>query len=173
MNKIFFLRSSYLAKEILWGHRFESMTIYRRDRREFEVNFSAFHSTFPVETPTCSAKDLVKYQAQKKLIEKSSAMHLMNNLTNLPPNNVSSVLNLAHKMTEENREENLMSPLIGSDHNLTIRSNSMSGRDSLLRKASINAYLFQKTRGRPPGVNYTNSSGTERAREDSESQSDT
>ena len=77
MYTFLFLRSSYLASEILWGHRFESMTIYRRDRREFEVNFSAFHSTFPVETPTCSARDLEKYQEQQKLIEKSSALHLV------------------------------------------------------------------------------------------------
>lgn len=125
-----------------------------------------------METPTCSAKDLARYQEQKQLIEKSSAMHLMNNLTNLPPNNVSSVLNLAHKMAEENREDNLMSPLIGSDHNLTIRSNSTSGMDSLLRKASVNAYLFQKSRGRNPCLNYTNSSGTSRPNDDTESKSD-
>lgn len=66
-----------MPKEILWGHRFESMTIYRKDRREFEVNFSAFHSTFPVDTPICSAKDLDEYNEQKELIEKSSAMHLV------------------------------------------------------------------------------------------------
>ena len=53
------------------------MTLYRRDRREFEVNFSAFHSTFPVETPTCSAQDLERYQQHQQLVHKSSALHLV------------------------------------------------------------------------------------------------
>ena len=96
------------------------MTVYRKDHREFEVNFSAFHSTFPVETPLCSAKDFHMFEDRKALVEKSSALQLvsrcinldkdllfalfqMNNLTN----SVSSVLNLAHQMAEENQEENL------------------------------------------------------------------
>ena len=44
--------------EILWGHRFESMLIYRRDQNRYQVNFSAFHSSFEVATPTMSAKQL-------------------------------------------------------------------------------------------------------------------
>ena len=46
--------------EILWGHRFESMLIYRRDQNRYQVNFSAFHSSFEVATPTLSAKQLYR-----------------------------------------------------------------------------------------------------------------
>ena len=42
----------------MWGHRFESMLIYRRDQNRYQVNFSAFHSSFEVATPTMSAKQL-------------------------------------------------------------------------------------------------------------------
>ena len=44
--------------EILWGHRFEQMQLYRKDNNRFEINFSAFHSSFEVATPTMSAKQL-------------------------------------------------------------------------------------------------------------------
>ena len=54
-------RTSYLPREILWGHRFESMMIYRRDNNKYQVNFSAFHSTYEVDTPLCSSNDLEDY----------------------------------------------------------------------------------------------------------------
>lgn len=54
-------RTSYLPTEILWGHRFESMCLYRKDQNKFQVNFSAFHSTYEVETPLCSARELESY----------------------------------------------------------------------------------------------------------------
>ena len=64
-------RSSYLPTEILWGHRFEQMLLYRKDRNKFQVNFSAFHSTFEVDTPVCSARDLERYFTQKDVWERS------------------------------------------------------------------------------------------------------
>ena len=45
----------------MWGHRFEQMVLYRRDHNKFQVNFSAFHSTYEVDTPLCSAKHLDEY----------------------------------------------------------------------------------------------------------------
>ena len=50
-----------MPSEILWGHRFESMLFYRKDHNKFQVNFSAFHSTYEVDTPSCSAKTLQKF----------------------------------------------------------------------------------------------------------------
>ena len=47
----------------MWGHRFESMLIYRRDQNRYQVNFSAFHSSFEVATPTMSAKQLDRIMA--------------------------------------------------------------------------------------------------------------
>lgn len=57
-NAKFQARTSYLPNEILWGHRFESMLLFRRDQNRYQVNFSAFHSTFEHPTPTISAKQL-------------------------------------------------------------------------------------------------------------------
>ena len=58
-------RTSYLPNEILWGHRFESALLYRKDHNKFQVNFSAFHSTYEVDTPVCSARTLNRFQATK------------------------------------------------------------------------------------------------------------
>lgn len=50
-------RSSYLAKEILWGHRFEPVVFEKGDR--YDVDYSRFHKTYEVpSTPHCSARDL-------------------------------------------------------------------------------------------------------------------
>ena len=42
----------------MWGHRFEQMQLYRKDNNKFEINFSAFHSTYEVDTPRYSARHL-------------------------------------------------------------------------------------------------------------------
>ncbi|XP_029019895.1 ATP-sensitive inward rectifier potassium channel 12-like [Betta splendens] len=50
-------RSSYLAKEILWGQRFEPVVFERGDR--YDVDYSRFHKTYKVpSTPHCSARQL-------------------------------------------------------------------------------------------------------------------
>ncbi|XP_029904451.1 ATP-sensitive inward rectifier potassium channel 12-like [Myripristis murdjan] len=50
-------RSSYLAKEILWGHRFEPLVFEKGDR--YHVDYSRFHKTYEVpSTPQCSAREL-------------------------------------------------------------------------------------------------------------------
>ena len=59
-NMTFQARTSYLPSEILWGHRFEQMQLYRKDNNKFEINFSAFHSTYEVETPECCARQLTR-----------------------------------------------------------------------------------------------------------------
>ncbi|XP_052394261.1 ATP-sensitive inward rectifier potassium channel 12-like [Carassius gibelio] len=50
-------RSSYLSREILWGHRFEPVIFEDCDR--YQVDYTHFHKTYEVRsTPTCSAKEL-------------------------------------------------------------------------------------------------------------------
>lgn len=50
-------RSSYLAREIFWGHRFEPV-IYE-DRNCYKVDYARFHKTYEVpSTPQLSAKEL-------------------------------------------------------------------------------------------------------------------
>jgi len=65
-------RTSYLPSEILWGHRFESMCLYRKDQNRFQVNFSAFHSTYEVETPLCSARDLENFFSNRDMASRYS-----------------------------------------------------------------------------------------------------
>ncbi|KAJ3614233.1 hypothetical protein NHX12_017807 [Muraenolepis orangiensis] len=50
-------RSSYLAREIMWGHRFEPLVLEKGER--YHVDYSRFHQTYEVQsTPNCSAKEL-------------------------------------------------------------------------------------------------------------------
>ncbi|KAJ8001768.1 hypothetical protein DPEC_G00172860 [Dallia pectoralis] len=50
-------RSSYLANEILWGHRFEPV-IFEKEHR-YQVDYSRFGKTYEVAgTPVCSAREL-------------------------------------------------------------------------------------------------------------------
>lgn len=50
-------RSSYLTREIFWGHRFEPV-IYK-DRDRYKVDYARFHNTYEVpSTPHLSAKEL-------------------------------------------------------------------------------------------------------------------
>ncbi|KAF6722977.1 ATP-sensitive inward rectifier potassium channel 12 [Oryzias melastigma] len=50
-------RSSYLAREIFWGHRFEPVIF--EDRDCYKVDYSRFHKTYEVpSTPHLSAKEL-------------------------------------------------------------------------------------------------------------------
>ncbi|KAJ4920582.1 hypothetical protein JOQ06_016414 [Pogonophryne albipinna] len=52
-------RSSFLAREVLWGHRFEPVIYEDEDR--YKVDYSRFHQTYEVpSTPHLSAKELDK-----------------------------------------------------------------------------------------------------------------
>ncbi|XP_059828812.1 G protein-activated inward rectifier potassium channel 3-like isoform X1 [Hypanus sabinus] len=55
-------RSSYLCEEVLWGHRFTS--VLSLEDGHYQVDYSMFHQTFEVSTPTCSARDLAERQAE-------------------------------------------------------------------------------------------------------------
>ncbi|XP_044016930.1 uncharacterized protein LOC122858232 isoform X3 [Aphidius gifuensis] len=61
-------RSSYLPQEILWGHRFEPMVSYSKERQGYEVDHSFFNSTIQVDTPLCSGRELAEfYRVQDEL----------------------------------------------------------------------------------------------------------
>ncbi|XP_029448515.1 inward rectifier potassium channel 4 [Rhinatrema bivittatum] len=50
-------RSSYLASEIRWGHRFEPVVF--EEKNHYKVDYSRFHKTYEVpSTPLCSARQL-------------------------------------------------------------------------------------------------------------------
>ncbi|KAK0161782.1 hypothetical protein PV327_008196 [Microctonus hyperodae] len=54
-------RSSYLPQEILWGHRFEPMVSYSKERQGYEVDHSLFNTTTQVDTPLCSGRELAEF----------------------------------------------------------------------------------------------------------------
>lgn len=54
-------RSSYLASEILWGHRFKSLMSVCEEKSGYTVNYSKFDETFEVDTPECSAAEISNY----------------------------------------------------------------------------------------------------------------
>ncbi|XP_066259524.1 G protein-activated inward rectifier potassium channel 4-like isoform X2 [Euwallacea similis] len=54
-------RSSYLASEVLWGHRFEPVVYYNKDRQGYEVNYSKFDNNLAVDTPLCSGAELAEF----------------------------------------------------------------------------------------------------------------
>ncbi|XP_075231826.1 G protein-activated inward rectifier potassium channel 3-like isoform X2 [Lycorma delicatula] len=51
-------RTSYLPNEVLWGHRFEPIVSYNKERCTYQVDYSLFHNTYQVDTPLCSAQEL-------------------------------------------------------------------------------------------------------------------
>lgn len=62
-------KTSYIAPEILWGHRFEHMVCYNKPTHGYMADFSKFDSTVPVDTPLCSSATWEEY---KKLEEDGS-----------------------------------------------------------------------------------------------------
>ncbi|XP_011298552.1 G protein-activated inward rectifier potassium channel 3 isoform X2 [Fopius arisanus] len=56
-------RSSYLATEILWGHRFSHIITFKKETGEYEVNYNLFNNTYEVDTPLCSAAELDQLKA--------------------------------------------------------------------------------------------------------------
>uniref|UniRef100_A0A3P8VMB1 G protein-activated inward rectifier potassium channel 3 n=1 Tax=Cynoglossus semilaevis TaxID=244447 RepID=A0A3P8VMB1_CYNSE len=69
-------RTSYLAKEILWGHRFEPVVFEKGDR--YIVDYSRFHKTYEVPfTPQCSARDLSRMKGHSSAFcyENEVALH--------------------------------------------------------------------------------------------------
>lgn len=55
-------RSSYLPQEILWGHRYNPMVSYSKERQGYEVDYSLFNSTTQTDTPLCSGRELADFQ---------------------------------------------------------------------------------------------------------------
>merc|ERR1712121_257000 len=81
-NMTFQARTSYLPSEILWGHRFEQMQLYRKDNNKFEINFSAFHSTYEVDTPLHSARQMDEQERQREIEVKKMEKMLAHALEN-------------------------------------------------------------------------------------------
>ena len=59
-------RTSYLPGEVLWGHRFDRLVTFQKENGEYQIDYSRFHSTIPIDTPLCSAKDLADLPKEEK-----------------------------------------------------------------------------------------------------------
>ncbi|KAM4644545.1 LOW QUALITY PROTEIN: G protein-activated inward rectifier potassium channel 3 [Amazona ochrocephala] len=57
-------RSSYLADEVLWGHRFTPLLSL--EEGFYEVDYGGFHHTVAVPTPACSARQLAAAAARRQ-----------------------------------------------------------------------------------------------------------
>nr|XP_020452798.1 ATP-sensitive inward rectifier potassium channel 12-like isoform X2 [Monopterus albus] len=67
-------RSSYLAREILWGHRFEPVVFEKGDR--YHVDYSRFHKTYEVPSmPNCSARELSQMMGCDRQSSSSSSSY--------------------------------------------------------------------------------------------------
>ncbi|KPP60930.1 inward rectifier potassium channel 4-like [Scleropages formosus] len=68
-------RSSYLAREILWGQRFEPVVFEKHDR--YQVDYSRFHKTYRVpSTPNCSARELSEMASRSSSSSTPSLSHV-------------------------------------------------------------------------------------------------
>ncbi|CAJ1075810.1 ATP-sensitive inward rectifier potassium channel 12-like [Xyrichtys novacula] len=80
-------RSSYIAREILWGHRFEPV-IYE-DRDCYKVDYARFHKTYEVpSTPHLSAKELD--EAVSRTSSAASPLYACKTTQDLIPRSVST-----------------------------------------------------------------------------------
>ncbi|CAG9568453.1 unnamed protein product [Danaus chrysippus] len=59
-------QSSYLPREVVWGHRFLSVVKYDSRRQKYVIDHSKLDTTEPVETPYCSAYDLYRSSSPVK-----------------------------------------------------------------------------------------------------------
>ncbi|XP_078125098.1 ATP-sensitive inward rectifier potassium channel 12-like [Sander vitreus] len=67
-------RSSYLAKEILWGYRFEPVVFEKSNR--YHVDYSRFHKSYEVpSTPRCSARELSQMKGHGRQSSTSSSTY--------------------------------------------------------------------------------------------------
>lgn len=54
-------KSSYTGSEILWGRRYKEPYYYKRSKQGIVIDFSKFDETYRVNTPLCTAKELIIY----------------------------------------------------------------------------------------------------------------
>jgi len=141
-NMTFQARTSYLPSEILWGQRFEPMLLYRKDNNKFQINFSAFHSTYEVDTPLCSGRDLDQFYKTygRKIPSKVSSLpiNLKANMLNPSPCGVSK-----RKLSELAMQEELTS---------ISRANSNSSNKTARQQAIEKKKQKMSTTLLPPGL---------------------
>ncbi|CAH2251811.1 jg13786 [Pararge aegeria aegeria] len=59
-------QTSYLPKEVVWGHRFPPVVTYDRHRQQYVIDHSKLNTIEPVDTPYCSAYELYRVSGSPK-----------------------------------------------------------------------------------------------------------
>ncbi|XP_063391352.1 ATP-sensitive inward rectifier potassium channel 11-like [Cydia fagiglandana] len=54
-------QTSYMPKEVIWGHRFPSVVKYNVRKQKYAIDHTKLDTIEPVETPLCSACELDKF----------------------------------------------------------------------------------------------------------------
>ncbi|KAL7883273.1 hypothetical protein SRHO_G00009310 [Serrasalmus rhombeus] len=126
-------RSSYLSREILWGHRFEPVIFEDCDR--YRVDYARFHKTYEVpSTPACSAKELSELASHRSSASSRSGTPVSRRTQCLrPPHSPSAfcyenevAFCSAEEEEEERQNENLKEELATLDMDLaTMTTNSV------------------------------------------------
>jgi hypothetical protein len=84
-------RSSYLVNEILWGHRFEKLITFQKEDGTYKIDYSRFDMTVPIDTPTCSAKEIAELKEEEKSnfsdLKEEEKSNFSNNINFSSPNN--------------------------------------------------------------------------------------
>lgn len=70
-------RSSYLNTEIMWGHRFEQIVSYNKDKQCYEINYSRFNCTLQVDIPLCSGSELIEFLKQQEDAQRGETIYLV------------------------------------------------------------------------------------------------
>ena len=58
-------RSSYISREIKWGHRFTP--VLTLEDGFYEVDYNSFHDIYETNTPACSARELADMTNRARL----------------------------------------------------------------------------------------------------------
>ncbi|KAK7939779.1 hypothetical protein WMY93_003105 [Mugilogobius chulae] len=111
-------RSSYVASEILWGHRFEPVLF--EEKNYYKVDYSRFDNTYEVpSTPHCSAREL----AERKSNCSSRNSFCYENEVALEK------VEMEEEFEEENKDIRVIEPL--DDENIDMVSDCDPNIDSL------------------------------------------
>ncbi|CAL9693619.1 unnamed protein product [Knipowitschia caucasica] len=118
-------RSSYLAQEIFWGHRFEPV-IYK-DRDRYKIDYALFHNTYEVpSTPHLSAKELEETCSRSSSECKTSKDLISKSLSPF------CYENEALNSTEEEEDQLTTCPPKGRDWPADRRTSITSGNNNVM-----------------------------------------
>lgn len=69
-------RTSYLSKEIIWGHRFKNVLNYCKNEESYDIDIDNLNTTEQVDTPLCSASQLKEFENMSFVPEDSSTLSM-------------------------------------------------------------------------------------------------